>query len=51
MSQDLSQLEIRLLAVLRDLKPYETIEIKRDGAKIVIVVKSTLRETFPVDKS
>lgn len=50
MSEKLSNLEQKVLLLLRQLKPYEKIEIKYDRqGEITVVITSTVRETFPVD--
>lgn len=51
MPEKLSPLEERVLLLLRQLGPFDKLEVRRDKQReIVVELKSTLRETFPVDR-
>jgi len=46
---NLSPVEQKVLLLVRNLKPFERIEIKYDKqGEITVVVHSTVREVFPV---
>lgn len=50
MSEKLTALEERVLYLLRNLKPFERIEIKCDKQReISVTMQSTVKETFPID--
>lgn len=49
MPEKLSQLEQKVLLVLRSLKPYEWLEIRNKDAKISVTLHSTVKEDFPID--
>ena len=51
---DLSPAELRIVLLLRTLRPYERIEIKlsdNEPGNVSIIVFSTLKEVFPLDNS
>jgi hypothetical protein len=46
---ELTELEQKILLLLRQLAPYEVIEIKmlEDGRQVSVTIKSTVKEIFP----
>lgn len=48
MIKQLSQLEQKVLLLIRSLKPYEWIEIRNKDGKIQVILHSTVREDFPI---
>lgn len=46
-SAELSQAEARAVALMRSLKAYEKIEIRRTDSELTFVFSSTIKESFP----
>lgn len=44
----MSTLLAKLDLLLRAMQPFDTIEIRHDGSKVILVTKSTVREEYPV---
>lgn len=47
MSTELTEVEKKLILLMRQLKPHEYIQIKVEGDKVLVTVTSTVREQFP----
>lgn len=47
----LSPLELRVISLIRTLGPFDKLEVRVDKqTEIVVELKSTLRESFPIDR-
>lgn len=45
---NLSNSEQRIVQMIRDLKEYETLEVKIVGKELQVIFRQTVKESFPV---